>query len=386
MKSTIREADEQNPFAPEPRKNPHLAGHPEAERTLRDAFDSGRLAHAWLIAGPRGIGKATLAYRFARFVLAHGKGTGGGEDGGGLFGDALALAAPDSLHLDPQNPVFQRVASGGHADFLAVERSISEKTGKLRSEIVVEDVRGVRGVRGIGDIMSLTPAEGGWRSVVVDAADEMNHVAANALLRVLEEPPARALVILVSHAPGRLLPTIVSRCRRLALRALADDDVAALLAAYRADLPAADRADLVGLAEGSIGRALALADEGGVGLYRELAALLVTLGRIDVGALHALGDRVGRAGAEEAFLTVSDLLRWWLGRLILFAARGEAPAGASPDDAALMERLAPAAGLDRWLEVWEKIDRLLARAGGANLDRKQVFLNAFFALERAARH
>jgi DNA polymerase-3 subunit delta' len=364
---------------PSPRENARLQGHTAAERTLLDAYNSGRLAHAWLFTGPRGIGKATLAYRFARFMLAHGK-EAGEKDGGGLFGDALAPAPPNSLHLDPEHPVFRRVASGGHADFLAVERGVNEKTGKPRSEIVVDDVRS------IGGIMSLTPAEGGWRAVVVDTADEMNRHAANALLKVLEEPPARALVILVSHSPGRLLPTIVSRCRRLPLQALADDDVAALLAAYRADLPAEDRADLVGLAEGSIGRALALADEGGVGLYRDLAALLVTLGQLDIGALHALGDRVGRAGAEEAFLTVTDFLRWWLGRLILFAARGQVPPSASSDDRALMERLAPAAALDRWLEVWEKINRLLARAGGANLDRKQVFLNAFFALERAARH
>jgi len=366
--------------APPPRENPDLRGHAAAERTLLDAYNGGRMAHAWLITGPRGIGKATLAYRFARFMLAHGKDAGAGEGGGGLFRDALAPAPPDNLHLDPENLVFRRVAAGGHADFLAVERGKNENTGKPRSEIVVDDVRS------IGDTMRLTPAEGGWRVAIVDAADDMNPIAANALLRVLEEPPARALLVLVSHAPGRLLPTIVSRCRRLSLQALADNDVAALLAAYRADLPAEDRAALVGLAEGSIGRALGLADEGGVGLYRELAALLVTLGRLDVGALHSLGDRVGRAGAEEAFLTVTDLLRWWLGRLILFGARGQAPSGASPDDEALMERLAPAAGLDRWLEVWEKINCLLARAGGTNLDRKQVFLNAFFALERAARH
>lgn len=369
-------ADDIVDAAPPPRENPDLRGHATAERALLDAYNGGRLAHAWLLTGPRGIGKATLAYRFARFVLAHGRESGGGD---GLFGDALAPASPDSLHLDPEDPVFRRVASGGHADFLAVKRSINEKTGKRRSEIVVKDVRK------IGDVMSLTPAEGGWRAVVVDAADEMNRNAANALLKVLEEPPARALIILVSHAPGRLLPTVVSRCRRLVLRALADDAVVALLAAYRPDLPAGDRAALVDLAEGSIGRALVLSDEGGVGLYRELAALLETLGRLDTGALHALGDRVGRAGAEEAFVTATDLLRRWLGHLVLFAARGQAPAGASAAERALMERLAPAAALDRWLEVWEKINRLVARASGANLDRKQVFLNAFLALDRVAR-
>ncbi len=361
--------------APLPRENPDLRGHATAERTLLDAYNGGRLTHAWLLTGPRGIGKATLAYRFARFVLAHGKESGGGDD---LFGDALKPASPDSLHLDPEDPVFRRVASGGHADFLAVERSINEKTGKRRSEIVVGDVRG------IGDVMSLTPAEGGWRAVVVDAADEMNRNAANALLKILEEPPARALIILVSHAPGRLLPTVVSRCRRLVLQALADDDVVALLAAYQPDLPAEDRAVLVDLAEGSIGRALVLSDVGGAGLFRELAALLETLGWLDIGALHALGDRVGRAGAEEAFVMATDLLRRWLGHLVLFAARGQAPAGASAADRALMERLAPAAALDRWLEVWEKINRLVARASGANLDRKQVFLNAFLALDQVA--
>ena len=362
--------------APLPRENPDLRGHATAERTLLDAYNGGRLTHAWLLTGPRGIGKATLAYRFARFVLAHGRESGGGD---GLFGDALAPASPDGLHLDPEDPVFRRVASGGHADFLAVERSINEKTGKRRSEIVVGDVRA------IGDVMSLTPAEGGWRAVVVDAADEMNRNAANALLKVLEEPPARALIILVSHASGRLLPTVVSRCRRLVLQALADDEMVALLTAYRPDLPAGDRAALVDLAEGSIGRALVLSDEGGVGLYREMAALLETLGRLDIGALHALGDRVGRSGAEEAFVTATDLLCRWLGRLVLFAARGQAPAGASAAERALMERLAPAAALDRWLEVWEKINRLVARASGANLDRKQVFLNAFLALDQVAR-
>ena len=171
-----------------PVDNPDLSGHDEAEATLKQAFESDRLAHAWLLSGPQGIGKATLAYRFARYVLAQ----GGAVAGGGLFGDALDLGdeTRDSLYIGPEHPVFRRVASGGHSDLKVVVRTVNEKTGKLRSEIVVDDVRSV------GNFFHHTAGEGGWRVVVVDCADEMNPSAANALLKVLEEPPPRGLLLL----------------------------------------------------------------------------------------------------------------------------------------------------------------------------------------------
>jgi DNA polymerase-3 subunit delta' len=198
------------PAVPTPRQNPELFGHAAAERRLLDAWASGRLPHAWLICGPRGIGKATLAYRFARFLLKAGDATGGS-------------GRPASLASDPQDPVFRRVAAGGHADLLTVERGWDKKRERRRGEIIVDDVRDV------GAFLRLTPAEGGWRVVVVDSADEMNPNAANAILKVLEEPPRRAALLLVSHAPGRLLPTIRSRCCRLVLKPLAEDAVARLV-------------------------------------------------------------------------------------------------------------------------------------------------------------
>ncbi len=364
---------------PAPRENPDLVGHTAAETVLLDAFLSNRLPHAWLICGPRGIGKATLAYRFARFVLARKPDTA--ADAGGLFGESLAPGKPETLELGADNPVFRRVVAGAHADLRTVERSNDSKTGKLRSVIVVEDVRG------IGEFLSLTPAEGGWRVVIVDAADDMNRNAANAVLKVLEEPPPRALLLLVSHNPGRLLPTIRSRCRRLVLNALAEEAVGALLARYCPGQSETDRGILVRLAEGSIGRGLSMAEIGGVELYQDLLGLLETLPQLDVAALHRMGDRVGKAGAEEAFRTVTDLLRLWLSRLILFGARGDAgkDTGLAPGERALMQRLTGAGDLDRWLQVWEKINDLLARADGANMDRKQMALNVFLALENAAR-
>src|SRR5438034_4587944 len=213
--------------APAPRANPDLVGHETAERELRRLEEAGRLPHALLLSGPRGIGKATLAFRFARFVLA----SGGGEGAlGALFGEADATG----LAIEPESGTFRRVASGGHADLLTVERAYDPRRRRVRGEIIVENTRE------IGAFLRLTPAEGGWRVVIVDGADEMNRNAANALLKILEEPPRRALLLLVAHSPGRLLPTIRSRCRRFPLLPLPEATVAALLARYRPELdPAA---------------------------------------------------------------------------------------------------------------------------------------------------
>ncbi len=351
-----------------PRNNPELVGHEEAEQVLLKAFYSGRMAHAWLISGRRGIGKATLAHRFARFVLS--TGCSGGA-GGGLL---PISAEPSSLYLAPGEPVFHRCAAGGHADLICIERSLNDK-GKLRSEIVVDDVRE------IGGFLNLTAAEGGWRVVIIDSADEMNQSAANAVLKVLEEPPAKTIMMLVSHAPGRLLATIRSRCRRLQLKPLTPDMVTGMIERCRPELSLDEVRELSQLSEGSIGRAISLADEGGVELYRDLLAVLDTLGKLDVSALHKLADRVGKNGAGETFRTVGELLTWWLGRLILFTAGSPVGDGAG-EDRGLIERLAGSSvELDCWLEVWEKINRLLARTESSSLDRKQVFINAILALE-----
>jgi DNA polymerase-3 subunit delta' len=377
MKSGRDSADVPDPGAPPaPRTNPELLGHTAAESALRRLFDSGRLPHALLLSGPRGIGKATLAFRLARFVLANGGGEGAP---GGLFGDSGPAAT--GLGSAPESGVFRRVASGGHADLLTVERAYDPRRRRLRGEIIVENTRE------IATFLRLTPAEGGWRVVIVDGADEMNRNAANALLKILEEPPRRALLLLVAHSPGRLLPTIRSRCRRFPLAPLPTVIVRQLLLRYRPDLPESQAEALTALSGGSIGRALDLAAAGGVDLYEAVLVLLAREPGIDPAALHAFADRLARADAEEAYRAVEELVAQFLARVAGAAARGRA--GTAPlstaRESAVLQRLGHRAPAARWAELRDEIGRLFARTDALNLDKKQTILGAFFAIEGAAR-
>jgi DNA polymerase III subunit delta' len=334
---------------PHPRQTMSLFGHREAERELLRAYSSGRLPHAWLIGGAPGIGKATLAYRMARFVLAH--------------RDPLSRQAQDAetLAIDPSHPVARRIAAGAHGGLLALERTLNDK-GVMRTVITVDETRETISFFGS------TAAVEGWRVCIVDSIDELNANAANALLKVLEEPPRQSLFLLVSHAPARVLPTIQSRCRKLPLRPLARDDVihaAAEAAQKPADDPAlAEAADA---AEGSVARALTLLGGDALKLHQRTTALLKTLPRVDPRELHALGDALG--GSDRAVLAtfVDSVDRWIAERL-------------RADDAnanANLPRLA------RLAEVWEKISRAARDTAEYNLERKPLVFSVFGLLAEA---
>jgi len=336
-------------IAPYPRANPLLIGHESAEATLADAMRSGRMHHAWLITGPPGIGKATLAFRFARRLLA-------------------GTTPSNSLELEETHPVFRRVAAGGHADLLTIEREWDPKRRRLRGEIVVDDVRR------IADFLHLTPAEGGWRVVIVDGAEELNRNAANGLLKVLEEPPERTVLLLVCAAPGRLPATIRSRCRRLALTPLADADLARLLSILVPDLSADTRARLVGMAEGSPGRALQFAESGGVGTADLVASVLDALPKLGsrqaIERGHAVADSLGRD--EDAFSTFMDLLRASVATAVRDTARGHA----GPEQT----RLIGNRPLDAWVEVWHALTKLQNETEAAYLDRRQAIVTSLTTL------
>jgi DNA polymerase-3 subunit delta' len=339
-----------------PRANPELLGQGAAEAELLRAFSSGRLPHAWLIAGQGGIGKATLAFRFARYLFLQGS------------------RRPDSLATEPADPVFRRVASSGHADLLTVERQFDEDKGKYKKDVAVDDVRK------IAPFLRLTAAEGGWRVVVLDGADGMNRAGQNAVLKILEEPPKGALLMLVTERPSALLPTIRSRCRLLTLPPLADAVVDRLLAEHRPDLDAETRARLVQVAAGSIGRALDIARHDGLALLTQF--LTIAGGDpVDWAAAHALGDKLAASSADESYRSFAQLLVEWLGR----GAREIARNGRISGNDRLRARLMAAGRLEQLLEVWEKVTHLFARSDGANLDRRLTVISALQTVSAALR-
>ena len=352
---------------PHPRETAILLGQSDAEQALLDAFMSGRMHHAWLLTGPKGIGKATLAYRMARFVLRHG------------VPEVAAAAGATNLQTPMDHPVFRQVAAGSHPNILALRRPWDEKAKRFKTVLTVDEIRRTTGFFG------MSAGAGGWRIGIIDAADDMNRNAENALLKILEEPPPQCLFFVIAHQPGRLLPTIRSRCRTLRLAPLAAEDVAAVLdASDKIKASEADRLAMARLSEGSVGRALSIADGGGLDLYRDIVALLMELPRLNIKNLHKLADKIARRGADDAWTTGIDLLGDWLQRLVRTGAGAPHQPEFVNGEAASMVRLAQSASLDRWVEVWEKISQLVARAEALNTDRKIVVLNIFSMLESVA--
>src|ERR1700723_3828411 len=336
---------------PHPRETTDLFGHGEAETALLNAYRSGRIPHAWLIGGAQGLGKASRAYRTARFVLAH--------------RDALAadVQRAETLWVDPSDPVARHVAAGAHGGLLTLERSLNDK-GVMRTVITVDETRETIAFLGS------TGAAEGWRVCIVDTVDELNPNAANALLKTLEEPPRQSLFLLVSHSPGRVLPTILSRCRRLPLRPLGRADV--IRAVSRATGLASDDQSLLEAARaagGRVARALTLLGDDAVKLHHKTAALLATLPRVDPRELHALGDALG--GSDRVALSAFiDSVDRWVGERL------------RADDAnanANLPRLA------RLAEVWEKINRAARDTEAYNLERKPLVFSVFGLLAEATR-
>ncbi len=326
--------------SPLPRDVFTYEGGETVEAAWLEAQARGRLHHAWLLTGPEGVGKATFAFRAARRLL------------GAKPDPAFGL-----LGASPEDPVCRQIMARSHPDLLVLERRTED--GKPRKFIPVDEARK------LPEFFSKSPASSPYRVAIIDSADDMNVNAANAVLKTLEEPPAHGVLLLISHAPGGLLPTIRSRCRRLVFAPWPDERVAAFVEA-RAGIPAAPAQRLARMAKGAPGRALSLAAHGALEMDRAAQELLSALPAADDAALLALADTFrgpeGQARFELLFERLADHVH-----------------------AMAVENPASAPGLDRWAAAWEGLIDLPREAEALNLDRADAFFSTVARLRQAAR-
>ena len=355
--------------APHPRETALLIGHAAAEAEFLSAFRRGRLHHAWLITGPKGVGKATLAWRLARFLLAT------PEDDGGMF----APAPPETLDIPVDHPVARRMRALAEPRLALLRRAPNDKGTALSQVISVDEVRKLK------SFFTLSAADGGRRVAIIDAADEMNTAAANALLKLLEEPPAGAVLLLVAHQPNRLLPTIRSRCRTLRLPRLGLQDLSDALRQAGGAIAPEDRTALAELADGSVGEAFRLTNADGLASYASLIRLLSRVPRLDRPAALALADSAaGKAGADRFDLLVT-LIDLFLARLARAGSLGKCPPEAAPGESDLIARLSPDPHAARsWADLAQALT-LRARQGKAvNLDPAALLMDILLKIDETA--
>ena len=346
------EADRLEGFA-HPRETETLYGQAAAERTLAEALGSGRMHQAWLLTGPEGVGKATLAYRFARAALSPPSERGEG------------------LTIPPGSVAARQVRALSHPGLMLIRRTWNRETKKHTQGIPVDEVRRIK------DFLQHSAATGAYRVVIIDRAEEMAAAAANAVLKSLEEPPSRTVFLLVSSEPGRLLPTIHSRCRRLDFPPLGETDLLAALSSAGAETPKKEALGLiVALAEGSVRRALTLIAGGAAEMHGKIVRMLADLPRLDVKGVHRLADGLTGAANEPEFLMFFSLLQGVIARVLRRAATGEPML---PAEAAFGARLSDAgpARLAAWAEAWEAIAKDKAEAMALNLDRKALIVGVW---------
>ena len=340
--------------APHPRETLAFFGHAAAERELLDAYRREQMAQACIIGGPEGVGKATLAWRVARFLLAHPDAT------------ASQVQDAENLAVGKDAPAARRIASMALSDIFLLRREWNEKTKKHFTEIRIEDVRRII------HAFHQASGTGGWRIAIVDCADDLNRSSANALLKLIEEPPERALFLLVAHQPGRILPTIRSRCRKLMLGALSEDETVAAVHALGspwAEAPQADLSAAAARAEGSVRETLRLLDGDGVAFDRSLRGLFERLPQVDWLAVHLLADRLTGRDNEPAYETFMRAIQRHLDARVCSLA-GEGARGV---------RLAG------YARAWDEIRDAARETEVFNFDKKALVLGIFERLEKAER-
>ncbi len=346
-----------------PRLTRALVGHGAAVQAFTNACQSGRMPHAWLITGSKGVGKASFAYLAAKALM-----------------NAASPEAIDPLWQAEDSQDTHLIETDAHPDMFVLKRRFNEKTDKFFADIPAENVRDLK------KSFSLSAARGGWRVAIVDSIDELNKFGVNSLLKLLEEPPQKSIFFIVCHNPGRLLDTIKSRCRSLHFNTLSNDELVGLIAQRSAGIDPNEAAAAAYLAQGSAGRAFELVEHGGMDLYRDLIDVLVGLPNPDIEKLHALASRFGARAAPATFDVFCYLFSNWLYRVIHGRATGQYYPPVFEGEAELIARIGPQMALEPASRLWEKMSQETRQIVALNLDKKQAVLGWVDALSDLTRN
>lgn len=366
--SEILEIDKLENF-PHPRDNANLLGLEVAEKALFDAFMSGKMHHAWIISGQKGIGKATLAYKFAQFILEH------------KTPENVSLAGIEALEPNLSAISARQVRARSHPSLFVLKRAYNDKTKKYGQNINIENVRRAE------QFLNKTVEKNGWRVVIIDSADDLNNNSANALLKSVEEPPKNTIFLIVSSLPAKLLPTIRSRCRMLKLPDLSDQTIGQLLQFHNVEVNAEQRDIILFLGQGSFARTLEVIDVDGLEIYKKMLGLLYQIPRISREDIHKFGGELALKAVESKFIFFTEQYLAIISRLIKFISLGadaDKHLALPSAEIKLFNHLKSHFTLDALFNLWESSEQKFRINAAFNMDKKQSIITEFLNLEKLA--
>ena len=358
-----------------PNQTINVFGHQIFETEFARLWNSRLLPHAFLITGERGIGKATLAYKIARFVLNQRNDTPSSTE---LFDNKIDALDIVDLDSDPETPESIKVINKSHPNLLIVERSTSDQTKRTRQNIVLEDVKG------LDDFLHMTPNEDGWRVIIIDAVDDMNINAANYILKLLEEPPQKVLFLIIAHNLGRVLPTIKSRCRKVLLNPLETEEMKIILSKFDFNIDEDFMDKACYLSEGSVSRALQILNGVGSDAITEISHLLGVNALIDRNILEKITDkwlRIGRKQDKDPVYSILDFFIFWISKCLRDIAKQKNPTNQNNmSDIACIRSLIDRLGMEELCGRLIKAQDILDNGTNLNLDRKQIIYSVILTV------
>ncbi len=358
----------------DPRSMKFCLGHDKQEKLLIDMYRKNNIPHAMIFSGFEGIGKTTMAFRIAKFLLKHNKNISN-HSSAGLFGEEELPQKISSLDVDPDDPVSRRIASGGHADLLHIYRIFDKAKGKKDSSLKVETLRKIE------PFLRKTSSEGGWRIVIIEDADTMNRNAQNAILKILEEPPENVLIILIAHRLGRLISTIHSRARKLYFSPLSSDVMGELFHKSGYDLSDKDMKTLCDLSDGSFGIAVKYLENDALSMIKDIIDHLEHAKNGDIYKIHEFSNSLSTVAQDKQYQVFVDILQKMMRKILLLKARGN---NVIPEylQAPVLHNIFYEYSLEKVIRICDELKNHYERVEFSNLDRRDAVRASFLMINQ----